>query len=326
MSDSTPSPSAGTDLQSATDAFSKLLTGEPSTQDDDDALPEDSLDEADDGEPEQASADGEGDSESDQEESEDDEGKEPTYTVKVDGTQVEVPLSELLKGYSRTADYHRKTQELALHRKAAEAEFNAIRTERTQYGQLLGALQQQLAQQAQEPEPDFDRLYDEDPLHAARVEREWRKRSEERRSRMTAIIAEQQRLQQHRVQEEQQQQAQILSQERELLIEAIPAWKDAERAKAERDQLKTYAKSLGYTDEELGSVSDHRAVMLLHRAWKYDQAMRKKSQLKEVSTQPVRPGTASTSPRKTTELTRAKQRLAQTGNLRDAAAAFRHLI
>lgn len=42
---------------------------------------------------------------------------EPTYTVKVDGEEIAVPLSELVAGYSRTADYTRKTQQLAEQRK-----------------------------------------------------------------------------------------------------------------------------------------------------------------------------------------------------------------
>ena len=40
--------------------------------------------------------------------------------VKVDGEDVEVPYSELVKGYSREADYTRKTQALAQQRQEAE--------------------------------------------------------------------------------------------------------------------------------------------------------------------------------------------------------------
>lgn len=40
--------------------------------------------------------------------------------VKVDGAEEEVPLQEALSGYSRTADYTRKTQELAQQRQEAE--------------------------------------------------------------------------------------------------------------------------------------------------------------------------------------------------------------
>jgi len=46
----------------------------------------------------------------------------PRYRVKVSGEEVEVTLDELLNGYSRTADYQKKTQSLAEQRKAVEAE------------------------------------------------------------------------------------------------------------------------------------------------------------------------------------------------------------
>ena len=35
--------------------------------------------------------------------------EEPAYTVKVDGSEMEVTLDELLRGYQREADYTRKT-------------------------------------------------------------------------------------------------------------------------------------------------------------------------------------------------------------------------
>lgn len=40
--------------------------------------------------------------------------------VKIDGEEVEVPFGEALQGYSRTADYTRKTQQLAQQRQEAE--------------------------------------------------------------------------------------------------------------------------------------------------------------------------------------------------------------
>ena len=67
-----------------------------------------------------------------------------TFTVKVDGKDVSVTLEELQKGYSRTQDYTRKTQQIAEVRKQVEAETQAVRAERAQYAQLLSALQAQI--------------------------------------------------------------------------------------------------------------------------------------------------------------------------------------
>ena len=48
---------------------------------------------------------------------------EPTYKVKVNGEEVEVPLSELTKGYSREQDYTRKTMALAEERTKLQGQF-----------------------------------------------------------------------------------------------------------------------------------------------------------------------------------------------------------
>jgi len=50
----------------------------------------------------------------------------PRYRVKVDNEELEVDLDELIKGYSRTSDYTKKTQSLAEQRKQVEAERTKI--------------------------------------------------------------------------------------------------------------------------------------------------------------------------------------------------------
>lgn len=54
---------------------------------------------------------------------------EQTYTVKVDGEEMQIPESELVNGYQRQADYTRKTQELSAERdrlQQAEAIVSAL--------------------------------------------------------------------------------------------------------------------------------------------------------------------------------------------------------
>jgi hypothetical protein len=57
--------------------------------------------------------------------------------VKVNGEEREETLEEILKGYSRTQDYTRKTQEIATQRKTFEAEAQAVRSERQMYASQL---------------------------------------------------------------------------------------------------------------------------------------------------------------------------------------------
>ena len=257
------------------------------------------------------------------EEEEQEEQEQPqTFTVKVDGKEVAVTLDELQKGYSRTQDYTRKTQQIAEVRKQVEAETQAVRAERGQYAQLLGALQAQL--QASEPQVDLDRLYNEDPI-------EWVRQKEvlrERQEKAYAIQAEQQRLYQLSQQEQQQSMQQHLESQKDALLAALPEWKDAKKAKLEKAMLIESAKSAGFSDEDLKSVYDHRLVLLLRKAALFDQMVSKRQGIKPVTNngpRPAKPGAAGRVST-TSEVTRAQQRLAKTGRVDDAADAIYKLL
>ena len=245
------------------------------------------------------------------------------FSVKVDGKEVEVTLDELQKGYSRTQDYTRKTQQIAEVRKQTEAELQAVRAEREQYAQLLSALEAQVQQVAQ-PNIDWDRLYQEDPIEWVR-QREVMRDNQERAA---AIQSEQQRLSQLSQQEQAQFMQQKLQQEQEALLAAIPDWKDAKKAQAEKALLVEFGQKIGFTPEELKSVVDHRAVLMLRKAALYDQMMSKRGNIKPVTNngpRPAKPGAAGRVSN-TTEAVRAQQRVAKTGRVDDAANAILQLL
>jgi uncharacterized protein (DUF3084 family) len=267
------------------------------------------------------------DEDSSEEQSEEDEEPEEqeqpqTFSVKVDGKEVSVTLDELQKGYSRTQDYTRKTQQIAEVRKQVEAETQAVRAERGQYAQLLGALQAQL--QSSESQVDLDRLYNEDPIEWVRQKEVLRDRQEK----AYAIQAEQQRLIQLSQQEQQQSMQQHLESQKDALLAALPEWKDQKRAKLEKAMLIESAKSAGFSDEDLKSVYDHRLVLLLRKAALFDQMVSKRQGIKPVTNngpRPAKPGAAGRVST-TTEVVRAQQRLAKTGRVDDAADAIYKLL
>lgn len=258
----------------------------------------------------------------DSDETEEDEQPQ-VFTVKVDGKEVEVTLDELQKGYSRTQDYTRKTQQIAEARKAVEAETAAIRAEREQYAQLLGALQQQLESAGEQP-VDWDRLYAEDPIEWVRQ----RELARDKQERKAAIQSEQQRLSQLTVQQQTEEMKAKLAQEQELLISAVPEWKDPQKAKAEKALLVEFGRKIGFSEDELKNVYDHRAVIALRKAALYDQMVSKRKDIKPVVNNGPRPVKPSAAGRvsSTTEGTRAKQRLAKTGRVDDAAKAIELLL
>ena len=266
--------------------------------------------------------------ETDPEQSEEDENSEEeeqpqVFTVKVDGKEVEVTLEELQKGYSRTQDYTRKTQQIAEVRKHAEAELQAVRAEREQYAHLLGALEAQV-QQATQPNIDWERLYQEDPIEWVR-QREVMRENQEKNA---AIQSEKQRLSQLSQQEQMQQHQMVLQHEQEALVAAIPEWKDSKKAAAEKAMLVQFGQKAGFSPDELKNVLDHRAVVLLRKAALYDQMVSKRGQIKPVTNngpRPAKPGAAGRVSNNT-EALRAQQRLAKTGRVDDAADAIYKLL
>ena len=259
------------------------------------------------------------------EESEDSEEEKPdqTFTVKVDGTEVTVTLDELQKGYSRTQDYTRKTQQIAEIRRQVESEAEAIRAERSQYAQLLGALESQV-QQAAEPNIDWDRLYQEDPIEWVRQKEVMR----ENQAKSQAIQFEKQRLAEISQQEQAQQMQSYLAQQRDELLKVLPDWKDPNKAKKEKELLIDFGQKAGFSADELKNIFDHRVVNVLRKAALYEQMMTKRQNIKPVTNngpRPAKPGAAGRIST-TSEATRAKQRLAKSGRVNDAASAIELLL
>ena len=259
----------------------------------------------------------------DEDEAEEEEDKPPVFTVKVDGKNVEVTLEELQKGYSREADYTRKTQQVSEERRAFQAEAELVRTERQQYAQLLGSLQAQLQQNAA-PKLDMDRLYSEDPI-------EWVRQKELARDAEkvhAAIVSEKQRLSHIQAQEQYQSMQAHLAQQQDAMLKAIPEWSNPDKAKAEKTLLIEWGQKLGFSSDELKNIFDHRAVVALRKAALYDQMMTKRGNIRPAvnnGPKPAKPGAAGRMDN-TTDSRRSQQRLAKTGRVNDAASAIEHLL
>ena len=325
MSNETSNPAVGTGENfDAQNAFNSLLAIEDGEQEQVEAQTDDVEGTESETEEETEALQAEEESESEEtEETEEQEEQPKSYLVKVDGNEVEVTLDELQKGYSRTQDYTRKTQELAEQRKEAEAELGQVRQERAYYAQMLGALEQQLAQADQAP--DWDRLYQENPNEWVRQRELWR----DKQDKLTAVKAEQERLGATAQQEAAKIRQEQLRLEADKLVEAIPEWKDSKKAAAERSKLMDAAKAVGYADSELEQILDHRAVVLLRKAALYDELMGKKSTIKPVPSKgpkTSKPGSAGSQPTKQSEAKQAQTRLAKSGSMKDAAAAFDFFI
>ena len=249
--------------------------------------------------------------------------EQPVYRVTVDGEEIEVTQDELINGYSRQQDYTRKTQELANQRKTIEQQAQELAQRDAIYAQLLPKLEAQLQGELVN-EPDWDSLYNDDPIAFVREKQLW----DEKKEKLKAAQAEQQRLQQESYAQQQQLIAQQVQEGQQRILEIIPEWKNAEVAQKEKLEIRDYGINvLGYTPQEMDAIYDYRALLGLRNAWLNSKTVEatKKKPTQKAPARVARPGTT-TRKKSVAPAKRAKQVLAKTGKVQDAAKVFEQFL
>lgn len=286
--------------------------------------------EEDDEESEEDDSEEDEDDEDEDDEDEDDESSKTTdldpetkVKVKVDGEETEVTLKELQDGYSRTQDYTRKTQAVAEERRKLEEAQEQVLQQQGQWSNALDQLKSRLqASVSGRSEADWQKLKAEDEL-AYYEERDKEHRIQQR---LQAIDQEQQRVQQEFQQQQQKQYQKLVEQEKEKLFDALPDWSDEKVAREEYQQMAEYGKSLGFTEQEINGIVDHRALLILRDAAKFKALAEKRDKGKEKvkvrGKKPLKAGTPSNESPKKARARRSTKRLAKQQNVGAAADWF----
>jgi len=318
-----------TELQKTADQFENLMTPTEEVEEQQEEQVEEAVEEAvedvveDDYDIDEDIEEAEEEVELDEQESFEEEEQPNVYSVKIDGQEQEVTLQELQQGYSRQQDYTRKTQELSQQRKDFEAQQAELAKKDAIYKELLPRMEQTLEGELSN-EPDWKSLYESDPIAYVREKDVWN----EKKEKFKAVQAEQQRLQQEQLTGQQAEIQKAVELGNQKLLEAVPEWKDADVALKEKQSIAKYAMDvLGYSQDEINQVYDYRALLGLRGAWLHHQTGKaiKKKPVEKAPARVGKPGSAN-KPRTATPLKKAKQRLAKSGKLRDAAKVFENLI
>ncbi|WP_208507937.1 hypothetical protein [Variovorax paradoxus] len=246
-------------------------------------------------------------------------------TVKIDGKEVEVPLSEAIAGYQRQQDYKRKTTEAAEVRKTAETEIAQARSERQHHTQSLVRIQHQLEGLLQEQQQiDFDALIASDPQEAMRQQHLFQKRQ----AALQQTLQAQEQIRALDQSDQQQQFVEHLRGQQEQLLAKIPEWKDRAVLKAEMGQIREYLTTAGYSAAEIENVADHRAILNVRKAMQFDRLMADAAKAaKKIANTPKRVATpGSTETGAVDQRVAPFKRLKQSGSVRDAAAVFETLL
>jgi len=247
--------------------------------------------------------------------------EEPVYTVTIDGTDYEVTQDELIQGYQRNADYTRKTQELAAEKQQSsdfvERSKKDVETKLAKLDQLNQAAQSQLQQEY--AQIDFEKLYEEDPAEAARLEHKMRKKNEQ----LQQVQRQTQELQTQEF-------SKYLEEQQKQLSVKVPEMNHPEKSSDFKKQMRNYLSSVGFNNQEIDSVYDHRYVLLVRDAMNYRNLQKAKPEIKKKAVNApkvVKGGVSKSKGQQQAEVRRQQlSKLRKTGKVADAAKLFRSLV
>ena len=121
-------------------------------------------------------------------------------------------------------------------------------------------------------------------------------------------------------------QQEALKREREALFKAIPDWRDDAKFKQARGRILAYMAERGFSEQEVGSLMDHRALLVAYDAARFRESQRAlKASAKQLGQKPkvAKPGASVGKAEANDEQTKAlRQQLKKSGRLEDAAKLF----
>lgn len=245
-----------------------------------------------------------------------------------DGQPTEVALGEWKDGYQANDRLTRAQQ--------------ALERERAEWTAKMQAAEQQAQAKAQQAESLIQTAWGE--LQAEYQATDWNTlrytnpgeyaaKQAEMQARQNRIAQAAQQLQAQRAQDEQRsaqereaRQKAELAREGELLLRALPEWKDPVKADAERQAIRDYLmKDYGYSEQDVGSITSHKLVTLVRKAMLFDKLNTKAVEAKKAA---VRIGKKVLTPSARTAsgshqqdaVAAARAQLSKSGNVNDAAA------
>ena len=249
-----------------------------------------------------------------------------TYTVKVDGKDVEVTQEELLAGYSRQADYTRKSQVLSEQRQKADAELAATQQERQRYLSQLEQFDNQADSQIKNlGSTDWTKLKEEDPTEYMLKRDQYRELQDNKRM----VEDEQKNLQFKSQQEHEAKWQEELSRQQNIMAQRLPEWVDPDKGPKLKQNIKSFAVKKGFTEQEVNSLIDARSVDVLHKAMLYENLLATKISGKKAKVVPkvTRPGSPATKGEISSDKVKAQRaRLRKSGHLNDAKSVIESLL
>jgi len=243
------------------------------------------------------------------------------HRVKVSGQELEVSLDELKAGYSRDSDYRQKTHSLGMEKRDLENQKSSLSqsydTRLSELNDLISTADQYVKQK--QGGQDLAKLYQEDPSEASRLDFELRQES----SRIEGLKNKARQVQS-------QQYESYLNTQKELAATKIPEFSDPNKIDTFKLSMRNSLRDYGFNDQEIGSLADHRFLMVAKDAMSFKTQTDKRPIVsKKIANAPrvLKAGVAKSNSSSGRESVRNKiNTLRKSGHIKDAQSAIADMI
>ena len=236
--------------------------------------------------------------------------------VKVNGHIQQVTLDDLKQDFSGQKYIQQGMQDVANKRKEAEDVYVSLSSERQQLAEMYKQLQN--GGIAQPPSKPTKELFDADPIGYMQENLAY----EEKKAEYDTQMAQLQNVSQQSSEAQEHARQAFLQEQMQILQKDIPEFADPNKYQQLKDKLlNTGMKYYGYTTEEIGNITDARAIKVLNDAMKYQGivAGKSKAEVKTKGKKPVvKPGAKKTPTPNAKIRSRQKAKLRETGSMEDA--------
>lgn len=221
------------------------------------------------------------------------------------------------------ADYSRKTAEAAEAKREAQAVQARIQQERSHYANHLDVVLNGLQTQLIGDQAALAKLAQEDP--AAWVAEN--AKFQQRYAHYQQAVHERQALAQRQSGDEEAQQREYVREQREILSQKLPEWRDKTVAERETREIAEYLLKQGYSEDELNTLQDHRALLITRDAAKWQQhvaslASAKAKQAPKEPAKTLKPGAANQNQQSNNAYQDALKRARRSGREEDVMAVL----
>jgi hypothetical protein len=246
-----------------------------------------------------------------------------TYRVKAGGEEKDVTLEELVSGYQKGDDYTKKSQTLAEARKKVEAHAHEVQQAmqvKEEYAQRLAQVEQFLMSDGEQV--NLEELKENDPIqYAIKVAEQT-----ETNKKINLLRQERAKVQQQQQAYQAQQQHAVVANEAKMLSEKVKEFSDPKKAEQIKNDIRSFGKSVGFSDQELSQVYDHRHVLILQKAMEYDKLQQSKAGVNKKLSNAPRMAKKGKKVVNADTYTKQKKRLKSSGKLTDAVDVFKNFI